>query len=89
MEVGESLVINSSSLLPLRIAQWGVVLKCSRKLSTVWKQHMVSWAVLEYIYRVRKKNCYKPSIESWVFLSDELDESLQSLSIFFLKKVSI
>lgn len=40
MEVGKSLVINSSPLSPLRIAQWGAVVKCSRKLSRARKQHI-------------------------------------------------
>lgn len=68
MEVGKSLVINSFPLSPLRIAQWGVVVKCSRKLSRARKQHIFffsTFSVLVYIYRVRKKSCYKNWMSSF------------------------
>lgn len=42
MEVGKTLVINISPLSPLRIAQWGVVVKRSRKWSGAWKQSIFS-----------------------------------------------
>lgn len=60
MEVGESLVINSSSLSPLRKHQDSTVGSSFKmqQLSRASKQQTVSFAVLDYIYRVRRKHCY-------------------------------
>lgn len=49
MEAGKTLVINISPLSPLRIAQWGVAVKCSKKWSGTWKQNIfffgLSWLI--------------------------------------------
>ena len=67
MEAGKSLIVNRSPLSPLRIAWWGVTVKCSRKSNRAQKKHILYFVfacfyflVLVSIYRVKENNCYKP-----------------------------
>lgn len=50
MEVRKSPVISISPLSPLRIAQWGVIVKCNRKLSTAWKKHIFLFVCFRFFF---------------------------------------
>lgn len=50
MEAWKSLIVNRSPLSPLRIAWWGVTVKCSRKSNRAQKKHILYFVFAFFLF---------------------------------------